>query len=119
MAHISTVKLLVAWARWGEGQSIDFPSMSPMFGERALKTPLHGVGHIPEDVAEVETAVCALEWFHRMALIYRYQRHFSWTKVGQKFNIGWRAGRRMVILAEDIVEQRLREVGGSVKKAQA
>lgn len=119
MAHISTVKLLVAWARWGQGQSIYYPSMSPMFGERALKTPLHGSGHVPPDVAEVEHAVCRLEWFHRSALIYRYQRHLNWTDIGRKFGKGWRAGRKIVTEAEDSIEKNLREVGESCTKAQA
>lgn len=119
MAHISTVKLLVAWARWGQGQSIDYPSMSPMFGERALKTPLHGIGHIPPDVADVEAVVCKLEWFHRAALIARYQRRLNWTKMGEYFGTSWRSARKTVTQAEDLVEKSLRSVGESVTNAQA
>lgn len=119
MAHISTVKLLVAWARWGQGQSIDYPSMSPMFGERALKTPLHGVGHIPPDVAEVEAVICKLEWFYRSALIARYQRHLSWIKMGEYFGSSWRSARKTVTQAEDLVEKNLRSVGESATKPQA
>lgn len=118
MAHISTVKVLVAWARWGQGQSIDYPSMSPMFGERALKTPLHGVGHIPPDVAEVEAIICKLEWFHRSALIARYQRHMTWTEIGEYFGTSWRSGRKTVIQAEDLIEKSLLRVGQSATNAQ-
>lgn len=118
MAHISTVKLLVAWARWGQGQSIDYPSMSPMFGERALKTPLHGIGHIPPDVQEVESAVCRAEWHHRQALIYRYQRHLSWSEIGEKFGCGWRGGRKIVIQAEDLIQKLLHEGGENRIKGQ-
>lgn len=119
MAHISTVRLLVAWARWGEGQSADYPSMSPMFGERALKTPLHGVGHIPPDVADVEAVICQLEWFYRSALIARYQRHLNWTKLGEYFGTSWRTARKTVTQAEDLVEKNLRDVGRIAIKAQA
>jgi hypothetical protein len=120
MAHLSTVRLLVAWANWGQGQSIDYPSMSPMFGERALKTPLHGSGHIPDDVAEVEAAVCLLEWFYRSALIYRYQRRLSFEAIAVKFGSkDYRYGRKIVTQAEDLVEKRLRDVGESFIKHHA
>lgn len=119
MAHISTVKVLVAWARWGQGQSVYYPTMSPMFGERALKTPLHGIGHIPPDVMEVEQIICGLEWFHRSALIARYQRHLTWTKMGEYFGTSWRSARKTVIQAEDLVEKSLRSVGESATKPQA
>jgi hypothetical protein len=113
MAHISTVKLLVAWARWGEGQSIGYPSTTSFFGERALKAPLHSAGHIPDDVAEIEAAVCKLDWFYRSALIYRYQRRMTWADIGGKFDYGWRAARKLVTQAEDHVEKILREGGQS------
>jgi hypothetical protein len=116
MAHISTVKLLVAWARWGHGHNIGYPSAASFFGERSLKSPLHEIGHVPDDVAEVEAAVCALEWFYRSALIYRYQRRLSWAKIGKKFDCDWRSARNIVIGAEDRVEQNLRNVGQSGRK---
>ena len=89
-----------------------------MFGERALKTPLHGVGHIPPDVAEIEAAICRLEWFYRSALIYRYQRHMDWKEIGEKFGKGWRAGRKIVTEAEDLVQKNLHDVGQSCIKRQ-
>jgi hypothetical protein len=118
MAHISTIKLLVEWARWGQAQSIDYPTMSPMFGERALKTPLYGVGHLPTDVFEVERAVCALDWRYRDALIARYQRKLTWAKMGQRMGRSWRTARRTVIEAEDFVQNALHNVGQSAKRAQ-
>jgi hypothetical protein len=119
MAHISTVKLLVAWARWGHGHNIGYPSAASFFGERSLKSPLHEIGHIPDDVAEVEQAVCQLEWFHRSALIYRYQRHLTWTAIGRKFDCGWKAARSLVIQSEDLVEKILREGGQRCKREEA
>ena len=117
MAHISTVRLLRDWARWGQAQSIDYPTMSPMFGERALKTPLYGVGHLPEGVAEVEKAVCELQWFHRDVLVARYQRHLSWAKIALRIGKSWRTARRAVIEAEDLIEKALRDGHQSVRKA--
>src|SRR5216683_6242677 len=79
--NLSTVQKLREWARWGEAHNICYPSMSPMFGERCLKTALFGIGHIPPDVLEVEWAVCRLEWELRFVLILRYQRHLPWSRI--------------------------------------
>jgi hypothetical protein len=107
MAHISTVKLLIAWARWGETQSIGYPSKAAFFGERALKTPLYGVGHLPDDVFAIECAVCALEWVYRDALIGRYHRHLTWSELGQRLGLSSHRARRRLLEAEDRVEQLL------------
>lgn len=113
MAHISTVKLLVAWARWGQGQSIDYPSMSPMFGERALKTPLHGVGHIPPDVAEVEIAVCRLSYEDRETIIQRYARNLTFRQFAKHFGYSiWKASKK-IRQAENEVERELSTIGVS------
>ena len=79
--HLLTIGLLREWARWGEAQNISYPSMSPMFGERALKMPLFGSGHIPADVWQVEQAVCKIEWEYRHVLILRYQRHLTFGHI--------------------------------------
>jgi hypothetical protein len=84
--NLSTIKLLREWARWGQGQSIDYPSMSPMFGERALKSPLYGVGHIPEGILEVEIVVCLLAWEDRQIIIQRWQRHRSYRQLAGLLN---------------------------------
>ena len=57
--------------------------MSPMFGERALKTHLFGSGHIPSDVWLVEQAVCKIAWDHRNALILRYQRRLAFGLIAR------------------------------------
>ena len=104
MAHISTIKLLIAWANWGQGQSIDYPSMSPMFGERALKTPLYGTDHIPPEVAIIEAAVCRLAWADRDILIMRYQRHLTFVKMGQRLGKSRWTAKSLLRRAEDAVQ---------------
>src|SRR5271154_4936254 len=104
MAHISTIKLLIAWAKWGQGQSIDYPSLSPMFGERALKTPLYGHEHMPDDVALVELAVCRLEWCDRDMLIMRYQRHLTFVQMGQRLSRSRWTAKSWLRRAEDNVQ---------------
>jgi hypothetical protein len=62
--------------------------MSPMFGERCLKTPLYGADNGPPDLLETDQAVCRLERLERTLLIERYQwrwqvrqsmREHSWS----------------------------------------
>lgn len=94
MIPLSTIKLLRQWAAWGQGQSIDYPSMSPMFGERALKTPLYGVGHIPDGIAEMEMAVCSLDFDERYLIIQRWQRHRSYRELAKMVGVStWRVSR--------------------------
>lgn len=124
MAHLSTIKLLRAWARWGVANNIDYPSMSPMFGERALKSPLYGVGHAPADVLEVEGVICNLPFEDRVALIQRYQRKQTWEQIGERFGCDWRTAKKRTQMAEDEVHRNLTErscgfVGAMVNKAQA
>src|SRR5277367_4017194 len=94
MIPLSTVKLLRAWARWGEGQSIDYPSMSPMFGERALKTPLYGKTEMPADVGEMEHAVCMLSFDDRYLIVQWYCRRRDLTDLAKLIGVSrWRAMR--------------------------
>lgn len=94
MIPLSTVKLLRQWARWGQGQSLDYPSMSPMFGERALKTPLYGATHTPDDVAELERVVCQLEYTDRYIIIQRWQRHRSYRELANLVGVStWRVSQ--------------------------
>ena len=94
MIPISTLKVLRAWARWGESQNIDYPSMSPMFGERALKTPLFGITHIPDGIAEMEAAVCALGFDDRYIIIQRWCRHRSYRQLARQVGVStWRLSR--------------------------
>lgn len=123
MAHISTIKLLRAWARWGIANNIDYPTMSPMFGERALKTPLFGIGHAPEDVLLVERVICSLCYEDRDALIQRYQRRKSWEQMAYRIGCDWRTAKRRTQQAEDEVHRKITEkacvdVGRMLNKAQ-
>jgi hypothetical protein len=105
--NLSTIKLLREWARWGEAQNICYPSMSPMFGERALKTALFGIGYIPPDVMRVEWAVCGLVWDLRFVLILRYQRQLPWSRIALVIDRDWRTARNRTQLAENEVHHNL------------
>lgn len=109
MIHISTIRLLVEWARWGVAHNIGYPTMSPMFGERCLKSPLFGIGHIPDDVAKVERAVCALEWIDREILILRYQRRLSFSEMALRISRAKWTARDRLRTAENLVHYKLRE----------
>jgi hypothetical protein len=54
-----------------------------MFGERALKTPLYGSGHIPDGIAEMERAVCLLSFDDRYLIIQRWQRRRTYGELAQ------------------------------------
>jgi hypothetical protein len=115
MIPLSTIKLLRQWASWGNGQSIDYPSMSPMFGERALKTPLYGVGHIPDGIAEMEQAVCRLEFTERYIIIQRWQRHRSYRQLASQVGVStWRISR-LLRDAESETHRQLELVYGQPK----
>lgn len=105
--HLGTIQLLREWAKWGESHNIDYPSMSPMFGERALKTPLFGSGHIPPDVWAVEQAVCRIAWEHRSALILRYQRRLTFGLIASKMGCQTRTARARIRQAEHAVHHEL------------
>jgi hypothetical protein len=65
-----------------------------MFGERALKTPLYGVGHIPDGIAEMEKAVCRLDFDERYIIIQRWQRHRSYRELAKMVGVStWRVSR--------------------------
>lgn len=100
MIHLSTVRLLREWGRWGEAHNIDYPTMSPMFGERALKSPLHGIGYVPDEIMRIEKAVCSLTFEHRDMIIQRYQRHLNFKKLGEWIGRDWRTARDRLKAAE-------------------
>ena len=79
----STVSLLKQWALWGAMQNIGYPKMSPMFGERALKTPLFGAGYCSPEVQQIERAVCRLEPGDRQLLIHKYQWHMRPMQIAE------------------------------------
>jgi hypothetical protein len=102
-----TIKLLVEWARWGSMQNIGYPTMSPMFGERALKAPLYGAGYIPPDVMLVEQCVCRIEWQFREIIIQRYQRKRTFVQIGRDMGISRWAARGRLNRAESAVHHEI------------
>lgn len=112
--HLSTVRLLREWARWGEAHNIDYPSMSPMFGERALKSPLYGIGYVPDEVMRIEQAVCALCWEYREMIIQHYHRKLNFKKLGEWIGRDWRTARDRLKAAEHEVHQNF---GGKFTKS--
>lgn len=100
MIPLSTIKALRAWAAWGEGHSIGYPSMSPMFGERALKSALYGKTHMPDGIAEMEHAVCQLEYAQRYLIIQFWCRRKSWKELAQDIGVSRFRVRRLLKDAE-------------------
>ena len=124
MESLSTVSLLYKWARWGEGQSIDYPSISPMFGESALRTPLYGTGYCDPEVFHVEQIICKLEFDDRDCLIQRFQRRRTWEQMGTRFGVNWRTAKKRTGTAVGEVHRRLCEniandVGTMITSCQA
>jgi hypothetical protein len=100
MIPMSTHALLVAWGRWGAMENIGYPKMSPMFGERALKTPLYAAGYIPADVMDVENATRLIEPDERQLVIHKYQWHMTLAEIGQRIGVTKWSARRKVEDAE-------------------
>jgi hypothetical protein len=62
--------------------------MSPMFGERALKTPLYSAAEPDPEMSRIDGIVCRLESEHRSLIIRKYcwrwptrqfMRSYAWT----------------------------------------
>jgi hypothetical protein len=114
--NLSTLQKLKEWARWGVGPSLGYPSISPMFGERALKSPLFGIGHIPDGVLEVEIAVCRLHWDGRQVIIYRWQWHRTYRQMAALLHCStWSVARRLRA-AEGEIDRQLDEIYGNHKQ---
>lgn len=75
------------WAAWGRGHNIDYPSMSPMFGERALKSPLYDHGEAPPEVTLCDRAVCALDPQNRRIIILKFQSKASYRAMAEAIGI--------------------------------
>lgn len=100
MIPLSTLKTLRAWAHWGQVNSLDYPSMSPMFGERTLKTPLYGVDEAPPDIYRMEISVCRLEPYDRLLIIQRWQRRASYREIAKLSGLSFAQIGRDLKLAE-------------------
>jgi hypothetical protein len=97
---LSTFKILRAWANWGQGHSLDYPSKSAMFGERTLKTPLYGAHEAPPDIYRMELAVCALEPYGRILIIQRWQRRASYRQIAKTVGLSFKTVDRDLKYAE-------------------
>jgi hypothetical protein len=84
---LGTHLLLSKWGSWGS-INLGLPSMSPMFGERALKTPLYSESDPDPELSNCDIAVCHIESDLRAIIIRKYcwrwsTRHFlrqyEWT----------------------------------------
>ena len=105
LSHLSTIRLLRQWAKWGEC-NLDYPTHSSHMSLH-IKTPLLAGTHIPPEIAEVEHAVGLLSFDLRDALIQRYQRHATWTQIGDRLGLSWRGAKRRTIEAENEVHTAL------------
>lgn len=104
---ISTIQLLIAWAKWGEANHINYPTISPGFGNRALGSPLVGMGNVPDEVWRIETAICEVPFEDREVIIQRYQRRRSFGAIGRQLGRSRWAAMRRLKRAEVAVHHRL------------
>jgi DNA-directed RNA polymerase specialized sigma24 family protein len=100
MIPLSTHSLLKAWAQWGASHHIGYPRMSPMFGERALKTPLFPTDYCPPDVVQIEAAVCQVDPDERQIIISRYQWHMTVTQMAHRLGCSRSSARRKIDKAQ-------------------
>ena len=96
MIPIGTRAALIAWARWGAMKNLSYPTLSPMFGERALKTPLHESTWAPPDVLEVDKAMGLIEPDERRMLIHRYLWHMTHAEIAERWGISKGRARHLL-----------------------
>jgi hypothetical protein len=84
---IGTHMLLKSWGAWGKGIHLGIPTMSPMFGERALKTPLYGDSDPNPELASLDAIICKIEPEHRILVIRRYGQ--QWKVKHFMLQLGW------------------------------
>ncbi len=78
---------LQEWANWGRPPNIGYPQMSPMFGERSLKTPLYSPADCIAHIAEVERAICRIEPEERRLIIHRYIWRMTVRELAERWNV--------------------------------
>ena len=110
LSHLSTIKLLRQWARFGSTDSLGYPRHAAHETLR-ITSSLYGSTHIPSEIAEVEAIICKLDYDLRDALIQRYQRKATWAEMADRMGRSWRTAKRMTQEAENIVHERLNAVG--------
>ena len=117
LSHLSTIRLLRQWARFGSTDSLGYPRHAAHETLR-ITSSLYGSTHIPSEIAEVEAIICELPYVWRDALIQRYQRHATWAAIAARFGNSWRTAKKITIEAEDEVHAKLnntsrQRVGGN------
>ena len=100
MIPLGTRAILLAWARWGAIQNLGYPALSPMFGERALKTPLHASTYAPPDVLEMDRAVGMVEAAERRMIIHRYLWRMTHTELADRWGCTRHKARHKLEAAE-------------------
>lgn len=103
--NLGTLKVLIAWAKWGECVYLGYPSLSPMFGERCLKSPLFGLGYTPNDIMLMEQAVCFLTFQERELIIQRWQRKRTFRQIGEHVGCDHTTAMRRLHRAENDLGQ--------------
>lgn len=94
MMALTVIGILRQWAKWGQGQSLGYPSGAAFFADRVQKSALFGSGDAPQDILEMERIVCMLEYTQRYLIIQRWQRHLSYRQLAKDLGVStWRASR--------------------------
>src|SRR5271169_1773348 len=100
MIPTGTRSVLLAWAKWGQLQNLGYPRLSPMFGERALKTPLFASTYAPADVLEMDRAVGLIEPDERRMVIHRYLWRMTHSELANRWGLTRHKARHRVESAE-------------------
>lgn len=86
--------LLAAWARWAVTSSsggLGYPKESPMFREFKGNTDGYGKsydpGYVSRDLIEMDRAIKSLTIDERGLIVVRYQRQWSYRKIGKSVGL--------------------------------
>ena|ERR1700678_1344249 len=86
---VGTVAALQSWGRWGRGSNLGLPTMSPMFGNRALKTPLYSEDNPDPGVMAIDAVVCRLEATEKSIIIRYFQHQWSVRQFLKEYKWGF------------------------------
>jgi hypothetical protein len=103
---IGTHMLLKSWGAWGKGIHLGIPTMSPMFGERALKTPLYADSDPNPELASLDGIICRLEPEHRTLVIQKYSNHWPTRQFLRHYH--WSFNRYSLQLEQSLWAVRVR-----------
>ena len=90
--------LLWTWARWGALQNLGYPQRAAFAGNG--KMPLYSPTDCTPEVAEVEKAVCQLEYEDRCTIICRYIWRMKYHELAERFGCSMSKAHRKVLDAE-------------------